>query len=238
MPASSGTWLPWGRRTWRPSTPWEGFLDVYREVFPPAASPKRGSRRTGRCSGWAWQADGVEDWFAKHLEHPLPGTFWESKHPGCGAHRHPRLRVRQLGDQGLHTRGTLEGFRRLTSDWKRLEVHGEEMGLLPGVEPRTPTGVLRAFPKGLPTEVSDWPTVRAFLRQEGTRGSWVPFDDWPPPQTRWWRLYPNPEWGTLEDRPPAGAPGCWYLGLGGARDRTGHDAAGRYSSIRFPAPRT
>ncbi len=68
----------------------------------------------------------MEDLQAETREHPFFDAFWESKAADFSKIRVPAYIVASWTDQGLHTRGTLEGFKRIASREKWLEVHGRK----------------------------------------------------------------------------------------------------------------
>ncbi|MBO0774764.1 MAG: CocE/NonD family hydrolase, partial [Actinobacteria bacterium] len=105
--------------------PWEGWSDTYREVV----------RHGGIPETWFWpyihhrwgaSVTEVEDLAAETRAHPFWDEFWESKSAQPERIKVPAFVVASWSDQGLHTRGTLEAFRRLGSERKWLDVHGRK----------------------------------------------------------------------------------------------------------------
>ena len=58
--------------------------------------------------------------------HPLHDAYWRSKEIELEAIEVPAYVVASWSDQGLHTRGTLEAYKRIGSKEKWLEVHGRK----------------------------------------------------------------------------------------------------------------
>lgn len=216
--------------------PWEGFSDPYREVFTHGGIPE-----TWFAPYWTLQRLGVgegtvEDLFAEHLDHPLFDGFWAAKLPALERVTVPAYVVASWSDHGLHTRGTLEGFRRISSGWKRLEVHGHKKWAYyyaPSSRARQ-LAFFDRFLKDRTTEADGWPPVRAFVRDRGAEGTWREFEGWPVPQTRWVRLYLDPQQGTLEPTPVPEPSGRWYLSLGGGTDRLRRELGRASFDYRFP----
>ncbi len=105
--------------------PWEGWSDTYREVARHGGIPE--------TSFWPyiWQRWGasvteIEDLAAETAAHPFYDDFWRSKSAGLEKITVPAFVVASWSDHGLHSRGTLEGFRRISSAHKWLDVHGRK----------------------------------------------------------------------------------------------------------------
>ena len=117
----------------------------------------------------------------------------------------PAYVVASWSDQGLHTRGTFEGFTAIGSARKWLDAHGgkkwgyyySEQGL------RRQQAFFDHFLKDLDTEVSDWPRVRYQVRDSRQASRWRTAADWPP-GTSYQPLYLEAA-GTLSRSRPAAA---------------------------------
>lgn len=147
--------------------PWEGWSDTYREVVRHGGIPETSfwpyiARR------WGYGLHFIEDLLAETVEHPCFDSFWASKAPPLEHITVPAYVVASYSDQGLHTRGTLEGFKRIGSEHKWLEVHGgKKWGYYYSEQ-----GIARElaffdhFLKGADNDVPRWPTVRFDVRAD------------------------------------------------------------------------
>ena len=99
--------------------PWEGWSDTYREVARHGGIPETyfwpyiGER-------WGFGTGRVENLAAETLAHPFFDEFWASKAPLLSRIDVPAYVVASWSDQGLHTRGTFEGFGAIGSAQKWL----------------------------------------------------------------------------------------------------------------------
>jgi uncharacterized protein len=124
----------------------------------------------------------------------------------------PAYVVASWSDQGLHTRGTFEGFNRIGSARKWLDAHGgKKWGYYYSAEGlRRQQAFFDHFLLGRPTEVSDWPPVRYQVRDFGSAGTWKTAADWPVPGTSYRPLYLDGATATLSRTPPAAAAAVSY----------------------------
>ena len=116
--------------------PCEGFTDWYREFayhggIPETAFLVRGS------ANLQWSTTRTEDTPANARAHPFYDEYWRSKECNLEAINVPAYVVASWSDQGLHTRGTLEGYKRIGSRQKWLTIHGQKKwgALLPPKQP-------------------------------------------------------------------------------------------------------
>lgn len=105
--------------------PWEGFSDWYREFayhggIPETSFVVRGS------GNLKWSTTRVEDTAANVRAHPLYDDYWRSKECALELVEVPAYIVASWSDHALHTRGTLEAYKRIPSRYKWLEVHGRK----------------------------------------------------------------------------------------------------------------
>jgi len=103
--------------------PWEGYSDPYRDI-----SMQGGIRET-RFRGWwiestAYSRNRVEDVVEMCKQHPHFDAYWQARTPDLSKIEVPLYAVVDWGDHGIHTRGTIEGFKQASSHDKWLEVHG------------------------------------------------------------------------------------------------------------------
>jgi hypothetical protein len=110
--------------------PWEGVTDLYREFAFHGGIPetkfiplwwnmrmKRGRNRRFPLA---------EDFLAERKAHPLDDAYWASKRPILENIEAPALVCANWSDHGLHTRGSIEGFERISSTQKWLFTHGRK----------------------------------------------------------------------------------------------------------------
>lgn len=179
--------------------PWEGWADTYREVarhggipetfFWPYLTPR-----------WSTSTTRVEDFAAETREHPHFDAFWESKAADFAKIRAPAYVVASWSDQGLHTRGTLEGFKRISSQQKWLEVHGRKKWAY-YYEPECVKRLQQFFDRfllGKSGTMDDWPKVSLESREKFYVGAMKREIEWPIARTRYTRLFLNAAEKTLQ----------------------------------------
>jgi uncharacterized protein len=182
--------------------PWEGWSDTYREVV----------RHGGIPDSWFWpylwtrwgaSQTCIEDLEAETREHPFLDAFWQSKAADLARIKVPAYIVASWSDQGLHTRGTLEGFKQIRSGQKWLEVHGRKKWYY-YYEPqsvRRQQAFFDHFLLGKTTELEQWPKVRLEVRERYYVGDVRAEDEWPVARTEYQKLYLNGATGALQSRP-------------------------------------
>lgn len=195
--------------------PWEGWSDTYREVARHGGIPET-SFWPYIWERWGASTGPIEDLELENREHPLFDEFWASKAADLEAITVPAFVVASWTDQGLHTRGTLEGFRRISSPQKWLHVHGAKKW----AEYYRPEMVaLQAqffdhFLLGRDTGLDAWPRVRAELRERYGVGTFVESTAWPLPEVEYRELHPDAATGALLPDPVATEATATYHGLG------------------------
>ena len=191
--------------------PWEGLTDPYREVAHHGGIPET---NFVKFTEWSCQygLSKVEDWVGMQKEHHLLDSYHQSKQPDLSKIQCPAYVVADWGDHGLHTRGTLIGFERISSREKWLEVHGQKKWQYY----YQPSSLVRQeafydkFLKSQRSEVDEWPRVRLEVRDRAFEGSWRDMNVWPPNQTIAVRQYLNVRTRTLDDRPVQEASAAKY----------------------------
>jgi hypothetical protein len=103
--------------------PWEGFVDVYQSFARPGGIMQTGLM--GFIAGFIGYGPGrVEDIVAMAEDHPFMDAYWEDK-----VARLERIDVPAYVTAGwntaLHSRGSIDGFRRIASTQKWLVAHRE-----------------------------------------------------------------------------------------------------------------
>jgi uncharacterized protein len=195
--------------------PWEGWSDTYREVARHGGIPET-SFWPYIWERWGAATGDIEDLERETAEHPLFDQFWASKAADLEAIEVPAFVVASWTDQGLHTRGTLEGFRRISSPQKWLHVHGAKKW----AEYYRPEMVqLQAaffdhFLLGKETGLEAWPPVRVELRERYGSGSFVDSTAWPLPEVEYHALHLDAARGRLSDHPVPDESRATYHGLG------------------------
>jgi hypothetical protein len=105
--------------------PWEGWTDTYRETATHGGIPDTHFWPT-LWNRWGAARGQIEDLEAETKEHPLYDDFWRSKAADFSKIKTPAFVVASWTDQGLHTRGTFEGFKHIASKQKYLLAHGQK----------------------------------------------------------------------------------------------------------------
>lgn len=197
--------------------PWEGWTDTYREIALHGGIPDTWFWNQSIVPAWGCGTDKVEDLLRERAEHPFFDDYWKSKAVDFGKIDVPAFIVACWADQGLHERGTLEGFKRIASGQKWLEVHGRKKWAYY----YDPTNVERLreffdhFLKGTSATVLRWPKVRLEIRERYFVGEMQPEREWPIARTQYRRLYLDCESGTMSPAPPSQSSSCSYDSLGG-----------------------
>lgn len=106
-------------------SPWECFSDWYREFCYHGGIPETGFiPRASRNMGYSLTR--TEDTHANAMANPLIGPYYQDRYPDLAQITVPAYVVASWSDHGLHTRGTLEAYRLMSSEEKWLEVHGQK----------------------------------------------------------------------------------------------------------------
>ena len=108
--------------------PWEGVTDLLREFGYQDGIPETGF--TGIWWKYRMQRGRnkrlpmAENFPGDRDDHPFDDAYWEAKRPVLEDIHVPALVCASWSDQGLHTRGSFEGFDRIASTQKWLYTHG------------------------------------------------------------------------------------------------------------------
>lgn len=198
--------------------PWEGWTDTYREVARHGGIPER-SFWPYIWDRWGAARGEIEDLEREDAEHPWFDEFWQTKAAHLERVTVPAWVVGSWSDQGLHSRGTLEGFRRISSARKWLDIHGRKKW----AEYYLPENVERQrqfFDRFLKDEDNGWedrPPVIYEVRERYYRGEQRTSAAWPLPETDYRPFHLDTD-GSLQAAPP---------------DTTGHvEYDGRGSGLR------
>ena len=184
--------------------PWEAFSDWYREF-----AYHGGIRETGflpyACNSINWSLSRTEDTNANVLAHPLYDEYWESKESRLEDIDVPAFVVASWSDQGFHTRGTLEFFRRIASSQKWLVIHGQKKwGHFYHPESvRALQAFFDHFLKGTDDAVLAWPRVRMEIRERAYVQTARDEQEWPLRRQQLVPLYLDAENSVLAGEPAA-----------------------------------
>ena len=120
--------------------------------------------------------------------------------------------VASWSDQGLHTRGTLEAYKKIGAAHKWLEVHGRKKWAY-YYEPQSvqrQQAFFDHFLKGMPSEIATWPKVRLEVRQKYYAGVTRDEREWPLERTRYTRLYLDAGSAAMRREPAEVETSCRY----------------------------
>ena len=199
--------------------PWEGVSDRYREMAYHGGIPEDRFGPMWRSRRVPYSNQRVEDTVTMYAEHPLWDAYWESKTADLSQIEVPAYIVASWSDQGLHTRGTLEGFKRIRSKHKWLVVHGRKKWQF-YYQPENVERLRRFFDRFLKgtenDEMDSWPKVRLEVRDRFYQGEIRDESEWPLERTRYEKLYLDGAVRTLVQSPVAVASEARYQMDGGA----------------------
>ena len=191
--------------------PCEGFSDWYREFAYHGGIPETGFLPRG-CANLQYSTTRTEDTEANVRAHPLYDAYWQSKECALEAIELPSYVIASWSDQGLHTRGTLEAFKRLSSREKWLEVHGQKKWRYYYRPDRIEKQrqFFDHFLKQRGTLVPAWPRVQLEVREAAGRGSVRAEAEWPLARTQFRKLYLDARMGQLTEHSPESAAAVCY----------------------------
>ena len=185
--------------------PWEGVSDMYRDWSFHGGIPET------TFNGY-WYENQLKRWGRNHRienlpeeirKHPLIDDYWREKMPELAAVRMPMYVCASWSTQGLHTRGTLEGYKQAAAQHKWLEIHGrkewETYYSREALERQR--RFLDCFLKGIENDWMETPKVRLEVRERFYDGV-VRFEkEWPLERTRYTPLYLDAATLALESDP-------------------------------------
>ena len=170
--------------------PWEGWTDTYREVATHGGIPDT-HFWPSLWDRWGATKTSIEDLEAETKEHPFIDEFWHSKSADFAKIKVPAFVVASWTDQGLHTRGTFEGFKKISSEQKWLLAHGQKKWAhyyVPENMRRLHTFFDYAL-KGIDNDVKNWPKVTVEVREQNGVAKTRAENEWPIARTQYTRLY-------------------------------------------------
>jgi uncharacterized protein len=170
--------------------PWEGFSDWYREFAMHGGIPETGFLPRA-SDNIRFSLTRTEDTWANVQAHPLWDAYWKSKEVELEAIRTPAYVVASWSDQGLHTRGTLEVFKRISSPRKWLDVHGQKKWAhyYRAESRRRRVEFFEHFLRQRTTQVLAWPRVRLEIRERAGVAVERAENEWPLARTQYRKLW-------------------------------------------------
>lgn len=190
---------------------WEGWSDTYNEIVRHGGIPETYFWPHIQVR-WGVSDRQVEDLWAQSVEHPFFDDYWRSKVADFSAIDVPAYIVASWSDHGVHSRGTLEGWKGLSSTDKWLEIHGsKKWGYFyepPSVQRQVT--FFDHFLKGEETDLAQWPPVRLHLRDRFGVAQQKPAQLWPVESTHYEPLYLDAAAGTLAQQVPVQAGEASY----------------------------
>ena len=187
-------WIQWKIAAMNPPhlaaiNPWEGVSDFYRElVFHGGIRSNFTAMFPGTMCRPRKRA---EDLLAMAKEHPLFDAYWASKNADLSKITVPAFVVASWSDHGLHTRGTFEGFKKISSKEKWLRVHGRKKWVDYYDHVDMQRQFFDRFLKGIDNEVKYWPPVNLEVRQKYNVGNYRAENEWPIARTNYTKLFLN-----------------------------------------------
>lgn len=184
--------------------PWEGTSDLYREWYFHGGIPETAfSSSFEELNKSRWPNSEIEPMVEEQKAHPLLDEHWEEREVNLSDIKVPMLVCASWSTQGLHCRGTFEGFKQSSSEDKWLLVHGrkewETYYLRESLEQQK--AFFDYFLKGIDNSWRDTPKVRYEVRERFYQGHTKSADEWPLPQTNYQLFYLDGEKRTLQNEP-------------------------------------
>jgi len=159
---------------------YDGLSDPYRELAFHAGIPNN------KFVNFWEKSVGVsknrrEDWLKASLVHPLFDDYWKAKVAPVENMTVPLFVVSSWADHGIHTRGTLEAYKRTGSKRKWLEIHGRKkwMWMYRPDTLKRQIAFFDRFLKDTANEVDSWPPVQMEVRERANVGKFRPEQEWP-----------------------------------------------------------
>ncbi len=170
--------------------PWEGVSDFYRELAFHGGIPE-----TEFLAMWlpsvSFSTTRVENLIKMAREHPLYDEYWAGKNADLANITIPVFAVASWADHGLHTRGTIEGFKKIASKHKWLWVHGRKKWQHFYQHVGKQRQFFDLFLKGIDSEVKFWPRVTLEIREQFFVGNSRGENEWPLARTQYTKLFLN-----------------------------------------------
>lgn len=185
-------WTQWKIASMNPPhlaaiNPWEGASDFYRELV----------YHGGIRSNFTWMFPGTmcrprqraEDLMAMAKEHPFFDDYWASKNSVLENITVPAFIVASWSDHGLHSRGTLEAYKKISSKEKWLRVHGRKKWVDFYAHEEMQRQFFDRFLKDIDNDVKHWPKVSLEIRERAQVGNFRSESEWPLARTQYKKLF-------------------------------------------------
>jgi predicted acyl esterase len=184
-------------------SPWEGVSDFYREFAFHGGIPSNLFVWLLGKEAFSCSISGqVEDLARMAKEHPFFDGYWASKNADLTKITVPAFIVASWSDHGLHTRGTLEAFKKIASTDKYLLIHGRKKWQFFRQMVDLQKQFFDRYLKGVDNnEVKYWPKVRLEVRERFYFGNFRTENEWPLARTQYTKLFLNTD-GTFTNNPP------------------------------------
>ncbi|WKA60219.1 CocE/NonD family hydrolase [Planococcus shenhongbingii] len=184
--------------------PWEGTSDLYREWYFHGGIPETVfSSSFEQLLKSRWPKNQVENLMKAQKDHPLLDEYWEERQVNLSDIRVPMFVCASWSTQGLHCRGTFEGFKQASSENKWLLVHGrkewETYYLRESLEQQKE--FFDYFLKSIENDWMDTPRVRYEVREKFYKGQIHSADEWPIARTKYSELYLDGEEMAFQQSP-------------------------------------
>ncbi|OCT15153.1 acyl esterase [Paenibacillus pectinilyticus] len=181
--------------------PWEGTSDLYREWYFHGGIPETAFTSSFQeLLKGRWPNNKIEDMIAAQNEHPLLDDYWEERKVTLSDIKVPMFVCASWSTQGLHCRGTFEGFNEASSKDKWLLVHGrkewETYYLRESLEQQKE--FFDYFLKGIENDWMETPRVRYEVREKFYKGHIRTANEWPLAHTTYAEYYLNGEEMSLQ----------------------------------------
>ncbi|MED1903643.1 CocE/NonD family hydrolase [Bacillus thuringiensis] len=181
--------------------PWSGTSDLYREWYFHGGIPETTfSSIFENLLKTRWPNNKVEDMVTPQKEHPLLDEYWEDRQVKLSDIKVPMFVCANWSTQGLHNRGTLEGFKQASSKDKWLYVHGrkewETYYMRESLEQQK--AFFDYFLKGIENDWMNTPRIRYEAREKFYQGEIRYENEWPIARTVYSEHYLNGEEMSLQ----------------------------------------
>lgn len=185
--------------------PWEGLNDMYREIAFHGGIPDTGFYRFWYEGIVArWPETEIEDLKKEQKLHTMFDEYWKGKQADLSAIKVPMFVCASWSTQGLHNRGTFEGFKQASSEDKWLKIHGrkewESYYARESLEQQKE--FFDYYLKGIENDWKDTPKVSYEVRDKFYRGNTKTATNFPLPNTKEIALYLDGSDMTLKDLKP------------------------------------
>jgi predicted acyl esterase len=187
--------------------PWEGASDMYREfVLQGGIRETRffpgffeGRVKASQNQHYPFGGDVVE---MSH-QHPLDDDYWATMRPDLAAITIPALICTSWSDHGMHTRGSLEGFKQITSTDKWLYTHGRKKWevFYSSEAKEVQKQFFDYFLKDIENGMMEVPRIRLEVRKTYDQYTVRHEQNWPVARTQYDKWYLDAQQHTLVEQP-------------------------------------